>query len=1078
VKVQLLGPLDLSDDDGRPVTVTGTRQRTALALLALRPGSVVSADRLIDDLWPSRTPQRPGNALQVVVSKLRRDVGGELIVTRPSGYLLAIDADAVDGFRFERYLLVGTAALTADRHEDALAALDAALALWRDSALLEFGDVPSAVAAATRWEELRANALEERFEALLEMGRSSELVSELDVAIGRSPFRERLRGQLMLALYRSGRQADALRAFADARHTLGEELGLDPGAELRRLEAAILSQDRALELPRRQHINETAVTNASWGTNLPQALTSFVGRAEDLRIVGELMESNRLVTLVGPGGAGKTRVAIEVARARLDRFADGVWFVALDTCDVGDDLAAAVTSAFGLVPADAVGQAAVTPVSHLDRARALLGDRDTLLVFDNCEHVIDEAARLVLDLLEAAPGLRLLTTSREALRVPGEAVWTIPPLEPADAARLFTDRAKAASPRSELGDGDRIAEVCARLDGMPLAIELCASRVNAFTVGQLAERLDDRFQLLLSGGSRTAVRRQQTLRAVIDWSYDLLFEADKHVFERLSSFAGSFSLEAAEVVCGDAELTDAREVDGIVGRLVDKSLVVADGSGRYRLLQTLAHYAHERLAERSHLAPVRNRHAAYYRELAARAFVDWRLPGGRDQMSWLSILGQEQENIRAAIDWSVAEGDGVTAQSIAGHVGFFWWHGGRSAEGAALIGRALRCTADTPPEVRGPATTWAAVLSLQAGSVEDAVAWAEDAVRLAPHADDPASAGMAYTVRSQLALMGGRVDETLADLARAAAEVEASRTVWGEAVAASLRASAATLSGQHAVAEREVTRSIAGLREVGDVCTLVLVLDQLSTAQEADGRDTDAEDSLVEALAVSRTHGLRGWQATTNVRLGSIARRGGNLGRARQCYENARVLGHDLALPALEAAALHGFGLIHRRAGRPDDALRCLRSALALSNRAEVWSAAKLTSLTLRATTSAALLVQIGYALELDGDLESCRRAHREALAAAERAGDERSIVAACEGLASAAAADRDGPLAACLLGYAAHRRDGHGRQPDDDEMLDIDHTRVRCQELLDQRDFEHLLNEGRASPSPPLERRAGPKPR
>jgi predicted ATPase len=494
--------------------------------------------------------------------------------------------------------------LTAGEAGSASELLTEALELWRGPALADLVDAPGMAAVATRLEELRAAAVEDRFDAELALGQHVQLVAEVEAAVAAAPYRERRRSQLMLALYRAGRQTEARRAYHDARSLLAEELGLEPSPELRRLEAAILAHDQSLELrgksaPQATTVAADAVAHDA-PTNLRPALNRFVGRADDLHAVSELLAVHRLVALVGPGGSGKTRLALEVARRVAGSFPDGVWFVALDAVGSGSDAIGAITAAVGLAAGDTSGQRPLPAGARAERVGAFMAEREALLVLDNCEHVIEDAAAVAEDLLAAAPRLRVLATSRERLRVPGEMLWSVRPLTPADSLELFAERAGAAAPTFELTDTTEpfVAELCRRLDGMPLAIELAAARVRAFPVEQLLERLDDRFRLL-TGGARTALARQQTLRAVVDWSYDLLFEDERRVFERLSVFAGGCTLEAAEAVCADDEEVPDVSVADIVARLVDKSLVVAEEARRYRVLFTLGQYGRERLAARN-----------------------------------------------------------------------------------------------------------------------------------------------------------------------------------------------------------------------------------------------------------------------------------------------------------------------------------------------------------------------------------------------------------------------------------------------------------------------------------------------
>jgi DNA-binding SARP family transcriptional activator len=506
VEIRLFGSLEVVVD-GRALPVAGQSERSLLAALACSGGRVVAVERLIDDLWGEELPANPTNALQVRVSKLRRQLGGR-IRTEPAGYVLEVDPDDIDVLRFSRLVSSG-------RFEEALA-------LYRGAPLAEFRDQEWARAQATRLEELYLAAVEEHIENRLREGGDVGLVSELEGLVAAHPMRERLRGQLMLALHRSGRSADALATYQEGRRLFRDELGLDPSEALPELEGAILRQEETLQAP-------AAAPRPA--TNLPARLSSFIGReAERDRVLAALGRS-RLVTLTGPGGAGKTSLAIEAARARATTYRDGVWFVAL--AGVTDPARVPLTIAEALGIADP----ALAPRELLI---AWLAQREVLVVLDNCEHLVDACAGLVEHLLRsAAAATRIMTTSREALGVPGEVQLPVPPLADADAAALFTDRAASVDPGFRLGpDGEEVVRgICRRLDGMPLAIELAAARVNVLPVAEIAKRLDDRFRLLTSG-ARTAEARHRTLRATIDWSHDLLAEPQRVLLRRLSVFRG------------------------------------------------------------------------------------------------------------------------------------------------------------------------------------------------------------------------------------------------------------------------------------------------------------------------------------------------------------------------------------------------------------------------------------------------------------------------------------------------------------------------------------------------------------
>ena len=518
VRVGLLGGLEVLDDDGRDTVVAGPKVRALLAMLALQPGRVVSTEQLIDALWGDNPPTEVRNGLQGLASKLRRSLGSaDLVAMRGAGYSLELPADAIDVHRYEEMVAAARDAAADGDLNQAAALLAEADRLWRGDAFADFAYEDFAAGAITRLSELRLSAIEERLDIELQLGRHQAAVAELEELVAAHPLRERLRGLLMLALYRAGRQADALRVFQDGRHVLADELGLEPGHELRALEAAILAQDHSLDAP--------AVTARDPGTStatysIPEALTPLVGRDAELRELTRLAAEHRFVTLVGPGGVGKTRLALEVARVESAALTFGGCLVEL--APVGDPAAvrAAIASALA--------------VPDPGRLAEAIGDRELLLVLDNCEHVITTAAEVAEDLLRHCPALRLIATSREGLRVGGETIWPVPPLDADDAVSLFVARAQAAGAPLDLSDDHHasIAEICSRLDGLPLAIELAAARTRAFPLQQISARLNDRFRLL-TGGSRTALPRQQTLRAVVDWSYELLFDDEQRVFERL-----------------------------------------------------------------------------------------------------------------------------------------------------------------------------------------------------------------------------------------------------------------------------------------------------------------------------------------------------------------------------------------------------------------------------------------------------------------------------------------------------------------------------------------------------------------
>jgi len=632
-------------EGGVPVPVRGAKQRTVLALLALHRGKPVSADLLIDALWGDGQVANPVNALQAQIGQLRRTLGATAILTSDAGYALDIGPDDLDAARFEQLVAKGRRLLEEGEMALASTTLHEALRLRRGEPLTEFAYAGFADAERAHLAELTLVAIETRVEADLVLGRHGELAGELEALCREHPLRERLWELLMLALYRAGRQAEALRAYTDARNRLVEELGIDPGPALRELEARILAQDPSLAAAGPAGLAVPAPTATG---NLREPLSSFVGRSAELEELSEAVRSSRLVTLIGPGGVGKTRLAVEAAAVLRQAHRDGAWLVEFASVTEPDGVAPAVAGALGAAVAGLVGPP--SPDSTVELIVRFLAGRSLLVVFDNCEHVIDQTAALAETLAGTVPGLRLIATSREPLGVPGEVLVPVGPLALPAAAELFADRARAVRPGFTADERTRpvIDDICRRLDGLPLAVELAAARLRSLTLATLAERLDDRFRLL-TGGARTALPRQQTLRAVVDWSYDLLFEDERRLFARLAAFTGGCDLAAAEAICADDQVL-AGEILDVLSRLVDKSLVTGPGAGgeaRFSQLQTLWQYGRDRLGESGEADAMRARHGAYYRQMAQDAHDGLR--GATGPMAGSSGLGIGQPAGRARL---------------------------------------------------------------------------------------------------------------------------------------------------------------------------------------------------------------------------------------------------------------------------------------------------------------------------------------------------------------------------------------------------------------------------------------------
>ena len=736
LEIRVLGPLQVLRD-GHAVDLGPPRQRALLAILVLSANEVVSWERLIDQLWGERPPASAPNMIQVYVSRLRKALGPGLLVTEKPGYVLRIDERQLDAMRFAelveraRCLMADGAAGTAEE------LLEEALRMSRGPPLAEFTYESFAQGALARFENAWLEALELRIDADLALGRHARLVGELEQQIAEHPFRERLRGQLMLALYRSGRQAEALESYRAARTTLVEELGIDPSPSLQALEQAILAQDAELLAPTgTPAAADRGVVGALRTGNLRPELTSLIGRDSDVERIAGLVAEHPLTAVVGPGGVGKTRVARRVARIVADSFAHGVWFVDLGALDRGGDVCGAVLSAVGI--SDRPGAAT------LDTVAAELRERRLLLVLDNCEHVLGAAALVGERLLRDCPGVRILATSREPLAIAGERVQRLEPLptsaagsEPPAAVELFLDRAVAhgVSLRRNAEVLGTIQEICERLDGMPLAIELAAARTRAISPVGLLAHLGDRMRLLTRPGHRPAPARQQTLEAAIAWSYDLLSAEERATLRRLSVFHGGFSLAAAAALCADV----GGELDTLdrVTALADQSVVTverrADGE-RYRLLESIGLFAEQRLREVGEARDARDRHARFFLELAQAGSE--RLQS-REQTASAARLATEQDNLTDALSWCLdGGGDPSVGAELAAAIGMDWTLRGRTNAAKRWLERALelgqRVTAPTRVDVH----VARAVLAYSADDREAALAHATQAACIARETED------------------------------------------------------------------------------------------------------------------------------------------------------------------------------------------------------------------------------------------------------------------------------------------------------------------------------------------------------
>ncbi|MFC2177120.1 BTAD domain-containing putative transcriptional regulator [Actinomycetota bacterium] len=907
LEFRLLGPIDLISD-GRSILPGGSRQRDLLALLLLDANRTVSTDRLIDRLWDGMPPSTALSALQVYVAKLRKLLdNNSRIVTGNGGYRLEVAGSAIDAVRFEQLARQGHDALRSGSIRTAAVTLRRALGEWRGDVLADVRHLDGAEVEVTRLEELRGQALGDRIDADLAAGNHSELIAELETLVEEHPLRERHWGQLMMALYREGRQADALRAYRRAGTVLGEELGIEPGPDLGDLEERILLQDPTLLL---------SVPDPAPATNLERQITSFIGRDQEIVRLTELVRERPLVTLTGPGGAGKTRLAGKIGEDLLSSFAEGVWIVDLAPEVNPDHVPSRV--------AEALSISEQPGVPTVDTVRQYLEHRELLLIVDNCEHLLAAAAALVNTLLSSCPFLSVLATSRERLGLNGETTWTVPPLAfPArgavtfsagdhDAVDLFVARTRLVDPDFVLDDSNsaQVADICRRLDGLPLAIELAAARVNALSLGDISQRLTDRFAVL-DRKSKFQPLRHATLRAATLWSYGLLDEPERTLFRRLSVFNGRFTLEDAEEICSDGDLARSSVLD-VLARLVDKSLVVAhtmeDQPSRYALLETLRAFATEQQVAVDASEGIGVRHSRRFLLLAETAEAE--LQGGH-QPEWLNRLDADHDNLRSAFDWLMESGRVADALRMGTALRWFWKMRDHVSEGSDRLERALARSEPVAETVRARALMAAGVLQ-SSSDMSKARALLEESRRLAGEAGDELCQGLALGWLGLLDRIEDRLESSETHLTKALALLEAADEPWAIAFA----------------------------------------LGHLGVLARERGALDDAAGYHERALQIDRDLGNAQDAAWNLGGMGLVFLYQGDNDRARSLLDEGRKVQRALGFDFETASMVILLGVSAARAGEPEQAAAHLAEATRLANH---LGSARLFEATYRARAAAAI---------------------------------------------------------------------------------------------------------------------------
>ena len=896
LSIAVLGPVEVRRD-GALLPLPSGKTTEVLVRLAIDAGAPVRADRLIEDLWADGAARTGRNTLQSKVSQLRRALGVPgVIISGTGGYILNVEPDRVDALR------VVTLATTASdlRHGGDLAGAaelsEEALALFRGDVLVDAGDGPWLQPHRARLEEVRLGLIEDHFAARVELGAGGEVIGQLEALVRLHPLREGLWHTLITALYRNGRQADALAAYARVRDILAEELGLDPGRELQVLEASVLQQTSWPEAApaRQQPVG-----------NLPRLSSSLIGRTADLEVLGTQIERNALVTLTGPAGVGKTRLAIELARQAAA--SDGVWLIRLDAADATTDLAQAVAETM-----------------HLPGERMLLerlAGAECLLVLDNCEHVVGPAADLASLLLDAAPRLTVLATSQLPLGLDGERVYPLEPLPITESVQLFTYRAAEIRRQFVLDDDTAVVveQLCQALDGLPLAIELAAARVKSLSVREIARRLDDRFGLLRDPASRNPERRR-ALAAAIAWSYELLFPDDQRGLWALSCFADGAPLPAVESVLAILGVPQASAVD-VISRLADRSLVTltvaVGGSSRYRMLDSIRAFAVGQLRDSGSENDALAAHAHWFAAAAQDAAATIRGPA---QPRWLAFVRDERSNIDSALAWC-ARHEPLLGVRIANGFGWTWVVLGDGIAGAHRVRSALEAAArHAGPRDRVTSLLLAGWLEASAGNVARAEADLARALGEAITLGDEQLRSDAQRHLAFLRLQQARPNDA-AQLAYESAHVSEQRGLaWERAAGLLLGAAGSMMLGEIETAAAAADEAVRLLTPIGDSWGLVHAEAILGGIAQAGHRFDDASRYLEHAAAASERLGFLGQAAYHLTRLGRVQHQAGQLQAARETLTHAiqaAIRGSD---PRMAATARINLARVMRATGQRDTA--------------------------------------------------------------------------------------------------------------------------------------------------------------
>ena len=1031
---------------GEPISALRSRQGQALfGLLVLRHAVDIDREALAFALWPDSSEAQARYNLRRNLTDLRHALGSEswrLLSPAPRVLRFDLAGAFVDVTAFD-------AAVLSEKRED-----------WAGAAALYHGELLSGCDGDALTEERRRRE-QAYFDLLEKLANEAaerdpgEALTWLRRLIAADPLRETARRDLMRALSRRGELAAITEAYRDFRLYLHREMNAEPAPET-------VALYRELSLPERAAGSAPAAGLSAAPRRRPASLSRLIGRETETAAVCDALRIARLLTLAGAGGIGKTRLALAVAEAAND-FSGGVWFVDLAPLTEGASVPPAILAALEVTPPP--GQ------SGADALIAFLSPRCALLILDNCEHLIPSCAEIAQNLLTRCPHLKILATSRQPLGLMGETTRQVPPLElpplisgrdskmsaeiwtalrENSAVRLFAERAKLARPdwTLTLANAAAVSQICRRLDGLPLAIELAAARMAALSPDELAARLEDRFRLL-SAGNRGAMPRHQSLTALLDWSHDLLSEAEQALFRRLAIFAGGWPLEAAEAVCGGA-ISDGRQIESadvvsLLASLVDKSLVVGEGqegAARYRMLETVRQYAQGRLeADSGAAANLAGCHAEYYLALTLQAEQAW---SGPEETAWLKRLEQEQDNLRAALAWlQKEERNAEKALRFACAISSFWSQRGSLTEGYSCLTDCLRAAGEpAEPALRAAALNRAGGMAHLIGDYAEAVAYFEAALAL--HRALGNKQGEAL-VMSNL----GDVNSNRGEFGRAKPLLEQSAAISreigdaeGETLSLSRLGYLAREQGDFAEARRLTELALALRRRVGDRLGEAWNLGSLGFAFSGAGDWAQAVSHFEQGLVIYRECGQRSGEAWSLTSLGYAARQRGDYAASRLLLEAGRAIYQELGLRASEAWNLDELGATLTALGEQDAARRVFYDALCISR--EIGGR----------RSEAIILFRLGHLFREEGEFVLARRFYAESAGILIEMDLPADLLNAAEGLAALDAQEGRPTSAARLCGasHAFRRTQSPPHSPtplaaEDDDLLNLRHV-LRAEEF------------------------------